>query len=117
LPRARKPELNFLDFVPCRCIECETGEDGRTTLLRPKFIGGMLGKWIQPRLRKPFYRIRLDDLGSAVWDLVNGARSAGEIASELERRFGDRVKPAHERVAAFLGELKRGKMIRFAGMP
>ena len=111
----RRADQNFLDFVPVRCVECECGGDGRMTLLRPKFPGGLLRRFVQHRLSKPFYKVHLDDVGSCVWELVNGARTVGEIAGELERRFGPRVTPAHDRVCLFLRELEKGSMIRFNG--
>jgi hypothetical protein len=112
MARKRRADQNFLDFVPLRCIGSECGGDGRTTLLRPKFDRGLLGRWVQPHLSKPFYKVHLDEIGSCVWELVDGTRTVGEIAGELERQFGERVKPAHERVCLFLRELEKGRMIR-----
>jgi hypothetical protein len=113
----RKPVANLLDFVPSRCIDCETAEDGRVVLLRPKFLRGLLARWVQPHLGKPFYRIRLDEVGSAVWSLVDGRRNVGEIAEAIGRSFGPRVEPPHERVGLYLRELEKGRMIRFQERP
>lgn len=115
MSRSRHAGRNLLDYVPIRCVDCECADDGRWTLLRPKFVRGFLARWVQPRLATPFYRVHLDEIGSCVWNLVNGARTVGEIAGEVDRRFGPRCNPAHERVALFLRELEKGSMIRFAG--
>ena len=115
--RRKLRDVNFLDLVPSRAIEWRDEPDGRITLLRPKFIGGLMERWVQPRLRRPHYLIHLDEIGSAIWGLVDGVRTAGEICAELELRFGDRVKPAHVRVPLFLRELDKGKMIRLSGLP
>ena len=112
--RSRPAGRNLLDFVPVRCVDCETRDDGQTTLLRPKFVRGPLARWVQPRLRKPFYRVRLDEIGTCVWGLINGTRTVGEIAGEVERQFGERWRPSHERVSLFMRELEKGCMIRFA---
>jgi hypothetical protein len=115
--RSARPAPNFLDFVPVRRVDSETRGDGCLTLLRPKFVRGPLARWVQPRLAKPFYKVHLDAIGSAVWEQIDGARTVGEIAIDLERRFGDRVKPAHQRVSMFVGELARGRMVELKGDP
>jgi hypothetical protein len=112
MARKRRPDQNFLDLVPVRCVGSESADDGRTTLLRPKFPKGLLGRFVQPRLSKPFYKVHLDEIGSCVWGLVDGARNVGDIAAELERRLGPRVTPAHDRVCLFLRELEKGSMLR-----
>lgn len=102
---------DYLDRTPVRCVECEAGEGGCVTLLRPKFPKGLLAKWVQPRLARPYYRVKLDEIGSAVWILADGSRTIRQIATEIELRFGDRVRPADARVASFVRELDRGAMV------
>jgi len=106
----RTPE-NYLDCVPRRAVEHETDGDGRTVLLRPKFIKGPLARWLQPRIERKHFRVRLDEVGAATWEAIDGRRTVGEIAEILKDRFGDRVEPCYERCSMFVRSLDRGAMI------
>ena len=59
------------------------------------------------------YQIHLDDIGTAVWKQIDGKKNAGIIAEEIEKEIGEKVKPAFERVGAFLQQLKTAKFIEF----
>jgi hypothetical protein len=104
---------NYLDRVPKRNVDFEEGEGGRLVLLRPKFMSGPLSRWLQPKLPKKFFRVKLDDIGTTVWRSIDGARTVGEIAEILFAEFGERVEPRHERCAKFIHSLDRGAMITF----
>lgn len=110
--RSPKERPNFLDAVVMRRIDHEILENGRVVLLRPKFMTGPLRRWLQPRLSKPHFRVRLDEIGSATWLLIDGERSVGSIADTLAESLGDKIEPRYERVASFVKELLRGKMVR-----
>lgn len=104
---------NYLDRVPKRNVDFEEGENGRLVLLRPKFMTGPLARWLQPKLPKKYFRVKLDDVGTAVWRSIDGARTVGEIAEILFAEFGERVEPRHERCSRFIHSLDKGAMITF----
>ncbi len=81
-------------------------------LLRPRFVSGPLAWWLQPHLRRPYFRVRLDAVGSFIWNRCDGQTTVGQIATGLEERFGDEVKPAMDRLRIFLRQLQDGQMIR-----
>ena len=60
-------------------------------------------------------RVRLDEVGSLAWTLLDGRRTVGEVAAGLRERFGDRVEPAEERLGLLLSSLHRGGLIGYAG--
>ena len=60
-------------------------------------------------------RVRLDEVGSLAWTLLDGRRTVGEVADALRERFGDRVEPAEERLGLLLRSLQRGGMIGYSG--
>lgn len=60
-------------------------------------------------------RVRLDEVGSVAWTLIDGRRSVGEVAAALRERFGDRVEPAEERLGLLLLSLHRGGLVGYAG--
>jgi hypothetical protein len=61
------------------------------------------------------HRIRLDDIGSEVWRLLDGTRTVQHIATILRSRFGDRVEPAEERVGHLVRVLHREDLVAYPG--
>ena len=98
-------------MVPLRLVEADEGEDDRVTLLRPKFLRGPLARWLQPKLRKPYYRVHLDEIGSRSWRLIDGERAVSEIVELLQDEFDQ--EDMTDRLDMFLRELEAGGMIRY----
>lgn len=116
--RARKNrQVNYLDHVPRRSIGHEETEDGQLVLLRPKFIKGPLARWLQPRIKRKFFRVRLDEVGTATWQAIDGNRNVGEIADLLYEQFGERIEPRYERMSRFIDSLAKGAMVTFEPSP
>lgn len=115
---AKKPKMqvNFLDLVPERTMEWETTEEGRVQILIPKFGKNPVGAWIGRRLRKPYIKIRLDEIGSAVWNACDGQNAVRQIAAMLENQFGDEIKPAYDRLSEFFKQLEYNKFIRWKNL-
>jgi hypothetical protein len=105
--------LNYLEHVPRRNIDHEEGEDGRLVLLRPKYMSGPLARWLQPRIKRKHFKVKLDDLGTATWRAIDGKRNVGEIADLLFEEFGERIEPRYERMSMFIDSLYKGKMVTF----
>ena len=104
MPRYPRTEEEILVFRPRTARQWELLPDGRVAILVPKFGGRILGRWLQPRLRNPFFRIHLDDVGSFVWQQCDGARDGQEIVQALQSRFPDLDK-AQARFILFLRQL------------
>ncbi|MCP2620391.1 PqqD family protein [Candidatus Aminicenantes bacterium AC-334-E05] len=64
-------------------------------------------------MKKPFFRIRLDEIGSYVWELCNEENTVSEIGIKLKERFGEKIEPVYDRLIIFLKQLERGKCIKF----
>jgi hypothetical protein len=106
-----RSELNLLTLVPRRAVEWRKTEDGLVELLKPKYQHPWLVKHLLPRLRRPNYRIRLDEIGSYFWENCDGRLTIEEIASRQKQRFGERVEPLYDRIQMFLGSLERHRFI------
>ena len=65
--------------------------------------------------KKPGRRVRLDEVGSLAWTLLDGRRTVGEVAAVLRQRFGDRVEPAEERLGTLVRSLHQGGLVGYAG--
>ena len=102
---------NFLALVPVRTAQWESVGDDRIDVLVPKFRSRFMHWLIGKRLKRPFARVHLDEVGALVWLSCDGDHSVGDIAQILRERFGERVEPAAERVSLFMTHLARPKLI------
>ena len=101
--------VNLLDLKPVRLADWEEKGD-RVVLIRPapssrglRRVLDAVTAWMSP------HRVRLDDVGSTGWRLLDGTRTAGEVMVVLRERFGEAVEPAEDRLGAFV------RMLRFQG--
>jgi hypothetical protein len=104
-------EVNLWELTPLRNAKWETTAEGKVVVLVPKFKNPFLTKWILPYLAKPFFRIKLDDIGSSIWQQCDGATSISTIAESLKTKFGAAVDPVDERINKFLNHLERGDLL------
>lgn len=115
MPTEKKSLEFYLDTVPAREVESERRDDGNVVLLRSRKLGGVFGKLLGPRLPSRTERIRLDDVGSQVWDLIDGERTVAQIAREVEDRLGEVLAQRDHRVSLFVSTMHRNGMISLTG--
>jgi hypothetical protein len=101
----------LLSRVPVRAVDSEALEDGRTVLLRPKFLGERMG-WLQRRLARPMFRVRLDAKGTFIWSMLDGVRTAQGVCDAVREHFGAEAEPVEERTLALLHHMLQGGFIR-----
>lgn len=85
-------------------------------LLKPKFSHPLLAKYLLPRLKKPHYKIKLDEIGSFTWNLCDGKNTVKEIGLLLKEEFGEQVEPLYERLALFFQNLEKNRFITFKNL-
>jgi len=110
-----KRTYNLLELVPRTLAEWENDGD-RVRILLPRFGSGRIGRFLERHLKSSPIRVRLDEFGSAVWQLCNGKRNVQEIADSLLARFGSRIQPVHDRLATFFRQLEHRGLIEWAGL-
>ena len=101
---------NLLDLTPARTREW-VEQEGRVVVLMPKFRHRWVAPWLQPMLRRPHVRVKLDDLGSAVWKLCDGTTTVARMAEVIQSQFGAAAEPVLDRIGAFLRKLEDGDLI------
>lgn len=105
--------LNLYELIPQRKFNFELDNSNYVVILIPKFSNRFLVKNLMPRLRNPYIKIKLDEIGSAVWLEIDGKKTVGEIAENLINRFGDRIQPIEDRLSKFFTQLKLYNFITF----
>jgi hypothetical protein len=103
---------SLLDLTPFRKIDHRLEEDGTVTLLYPKFRNKNVSKFMLGR-KTPYIHMKLDEIGTASWLLIDGKRNVKKISEELNNKFGEKIIPADERLGKFLSQLYNNKYISF----
>jgi len=114
--RAKEIKIDplLLEAIPERTVEWEKDSESKlAVLLVPKFRKGPLKKWLQPRIKRPFYRVKLDDVGTCVWENCDGKNTVRQIGSILESQFGEKVKPIEQRITLFFTQLYKGRFVKY----
>ena len=112
--RRRLESVDVLELAPVRRAEWRD-DGGRVVVDRPgpqgrglRRLGGLLSSWMSPR------QLRLDDRGSFVWHRLDGRRTVGEIAAELQREHPD-DEAVPERVGLFVRALRDQGLVAYPG--
>lgn len=106
-----RSEVNLLTLIPERSLDWRRTEQGLVELLKPKYRHPWLVKHLLPRMKRPHYFIRLDEIGSYFWENCDGRLTIQEIAERHKQRFGERVEPLYDRIGKFLRSLERNRFI------
>ena len=73
---------------------------------------GRIEKWVQNRIGGPDdIRRPLDKFSSYIWEMCDGQNSVADIVYKFDKRFGEEVAPASDRVQIFLEKLLRLNLI------
>lgn len=112
---ATRPEINLLELIPAHNIAWERDEEGFILILKPKYQNPILAKLLLPRMKRPYFRIRLDAVGSSFWEYCDARRTVKEIADLQHAKFGAEIEPLYDRIAKFLATLERNRFIRLEG--
>ena len=104
---------NLLDFVPKRIIErFSVDEKGIVTLqIENKGVFNFLAQKLFKKPRISY--IHLDEMGSFIWQLINGENSIEKIGVEVEAHFGEKANPLYERLSKYFEILKNYKFIEY----
>lgn len=114
LSRKKTPvTTNYLDLTPQALLEYEIAPTGLVILHVPRFTSKFWGRFFQTGVGHKPIKLNLDEFGSATWLLIDGQHNVHTIINILEEQFGERIKPADDRVTRFLSSLYRDKFIGF----
>lgn len=103
---------NFLELIPRRNSSKEwiLNDDGRVQIIIPR--NGLFDKVVRVFYKTPkVMRIDLDELGSAVWKLIDGKRNISDIGVVLKAEYGDKAEPLIERLGKYINILRNNKFI------
>lgn len=117
--KRRRPDeleaVNLLELTPVRIAEWEeVGE--RVVVLRPVPTSHGLKRLLDLFLHAlSARRLRLDDLGSYAWRMLDGRRTVGQVVDLMRERFGDSVEPAAQRLGQLIRAMHREGLVAYRG--
>jgi Coenzyme PQQ synthesis protein D (PqqD) len=98
-------DAQLMTCLPEAAVDSETDEEtGHTILRKPRYGQTWLGRLLTRRLAKPWVHIHLDDLGTWIWQRLDGEHSLADLAVEMRQAFPDEKKP-DQRLIMFVRQL------------
>ncbi|MDD5571829.1 MAG: PqqD family protein [Bacteroidales bacterium] len=111
--KKNKEKINYLGLTPKSVHNHKIESDGLVTVLVPRFTSKFWGKYLLPKMKNKYINLKLDEIGSATWLMLDGSKRVDRICSDLNEKFGEKIHPVEERVTKFLTQLYLNKFINF----
>ena len=105
--------VNLLDLIPKKILTDEVNQNGNIIILKPKFRNKFMKKYVVPKLKSQFYKVKLDEFGSFVWKQIDGKLTVEEIGENLKANFKEDIEPVYDRLSVFIQSLERYKFIEY----
>ncbi len=104
--------INLLSLIPTHNIKWEINKENNLVVIKkPKFLNPFLKKHLVPRMKKPYYLVKLDKIGSFVWLNIDGKLTIGEIADRMKKEFDQSIEPVYDRLGQFINSLLKHHFI------
>lgn len=111
--RVKKEKTNLLDIIPFRCSTITTGMEGDCVVIAfPRFRSKWMRRWLLPKGMSPDIHVRLEEHGTAVWELIDGQRTVRDIIEKLAVHFNHEAN-YESRVIAYIYRLQKDRFISF----
>lgn len=109
-----KVSANYLEYIPqfTEGLQMETSEEGLLVVLveNKGFFNRIAQKFFkQPKVSKA----HLDELGTFVFQQIDGTHTVQQIAEAEKEQFGDKVEPVYNRLVTYMETLKKCGFIHF----
>ncbi|MBM4356327.1 MAG: PqqD family protein [Deltaproteobacteria bacterium] len=105
--------IDLLDMIPRRLVGHVPGDDGLVIVVAPRFKSDFWREFARRFGIKPFVHVRLDRIGSAAWQAIDGQRTLREVVTVMEGELGP-TPELHERLARFVLDLRRNDLLALA---
>ena len=98
---------NYLDKIPVmnEKLSYKVDDDGIVTLAQENT--GVMNHIAQKLFRKPkISYIHLDELGSFIWQLIDGETTILAMGDPVKEQFGEKAEPLYPRLAKYISILE-----------
>lgn len=106
-----KGKVNLLDAIPVRCGHITTEWEGECAVITfPRFKYDWTRRLLLPKSMSPDIHVRLEEHGTAVWNLIDGQRTVQEIITLLAEHFSSDENYS-ARVTTYISQLQKDGFI------
>ncbi len=107
-----KKKENFLDYIPKRNALYQWEINPQKHVEVSVVNRGLYNRIAQIFFRRPkISRIELDDMGSFIWQEMDGHKTVYEIGAAVKSRFGKKAEPLYERLSEYIQTLRNSRFI------
>lgn len=110
----RKKKINYLDYkpVPMADLFYETLPDQEKVVLHLEHRG-FYAKIAQKIFGRPkISKIHLDELGSFLWNSMDGKKDVYQLSQLVREKFGEQAEPVLPRLITYVNQLKEQRLIQ-----
>lgn len=101
--RADRERKNYLEYVPLRSSKYAWSPDEAGTVTIHMEHDGFCDRIAQRFFHRPrVSHIALDEMGSFVWNEIDGKQTVGEIADKVKERFVEKADPLYDRLICYM---------------
>lgn len=113
---AAKEKINLMDVIPCRSEHITVEKEGETVVLSfPRFKYAWMQRFLVPKGMSKEIHVGLEEHGTAVWELIDGKRTVGEIIEKLADHFQNEAG-YESRVITYIYQLQKDGFIKLTSM-
>ena len=104
-----KNKQNLFDLTPIISEHITTEKEGELSVITfPRFRSKFMQKLFVPKKKSVMIRLRQDENGTAVWNLIDGKRTIKEISKMLAEHFQHEENYEYRVAAYFVQLYKQG---------
>ncbi|MDR1887054.1 MAG: PqqD family protein [Prevotellaceae bacterium] len=104
--------MNLFDLVPIISEHITTEKEGELSVITfPRFGSKFMRKYFTPKNKSEVIRIRLEEHGTALWNLIDGNRTVMDIVNLLAEHF-DNEKNYEYRITTYILQLRKQGFIK-----
>lgn len=108
----KKKSENFLDYVPKRNALYKWEINQKKHVEVSVLNRGFYNRIAQVVFRRPkISKIELDELGSFIWQEMDGKKTIYEIGFGVKEKFGKKAEPLYERLSEYIRTLHNNRFI------
>lgn len=109
----KEPKINLMEVTPCVREHITTVKEGDLSVITfPRFRNRFLQKYCIPKGMDKGAYIRLDEHGTAVWNLIDGRNTVKQICEQLSGHFAG-SENYEDRILIFIGQLQAQGFISY----
>jgi Coenzyme PQQ synthesis protein D (PqqD). len=108
-----KEKVNLFDVIPYISEHVTTEKEGDLSMIAfPRFRNKFMQKYFVPKGKSAKLHVKLEEHGTAVWNLIDGKRTVMEITELLADHF-DHEENYQYRITTYISQLYSNGFIKY----